>query len=378
MTGNTNAVEPSSVPETRKLLLRSYQGFSWREVSVKPPRDCTDGEVPVLDLSGIDGDYEARKEIAKNFLAAAENTGFFYIENHGIPQAVIDRVLAVSDRFFHMPVEDKLKVRQKPDISPYGYQPLFSRHVNPSESKDRKETFNFHYEPRFDPLHVDDLDRVPQSLLDALPKDDHVWADAGVASFQPALLDYYQRVITLARRMMRILAIALAVDEDYFDALTKYPGADMAVHFYPGHGEAPIADPDEVGLGAHTDLQILTFLYQSDEGRGLQMLNTEGEWVYAPPRPGTLLVNIGDFLMRLTNDRLKSTVHRVVHHCRRDRYSVPVFFGFNFDEKCAVVPTCVSDDNPAKYEPVTCGELIIQRLHWGAPDAYPAPLVTAS
>lgn len=99
----------------------------------------------------------------------------------------------------------------------------------------------------------------------------------------------------------------------------------MALNFYPGHGNVPIADPEEVGLGAHSDLQIFTILWQSD--RGLQVLNKDNEWVWALPVPGTLVVNIGDFLMRLTNDRLKSTVHRVVQHGEVDRYSMPFFFG---------------------------------------------------
>lgn len=113
---------------------------------------------------------------------------------------------------------------------------------------------------------------------------------------------------------------------------------------------------DDVGLGSHTDLQCFTLLWQDYVG-GLQVLTKDGEWVKAPPIPGTLVVNIGDFLMRLTNDRFKSTVHRVYNRTTADRYSMPFFFGFNYNETCSVLPQCIGLDNPAKYEPISCGEV---------------------
>lgn len=191
---------------------------------------------------------------------------------------------------------------------------------------DRKEGFTFHYEPEFDPLHQGHFSVVPRQVKDRIPKDSHIWSDVGLPEFRPAILSYYQSCLAFSRRLIRIFALALDLPEDFFDPVTRYPGGDCALNFYPGHGKAPISDLDEVGLGAHTDLQIFTILWQS-EHRGLQVLNGDNEWVYAMPIPGTLVVNIGDFLMRVTNDRLKSTVHRVVQHGEYDRYSMPFFFG---------------------------------------------------
>jgi isopenicillin N synthase-like dioxygenase len=114
--------------------------------------------------------------------------------------------------------------------------------------------------------------------------------------------------------------------------------------------------PVDLGLGAHTDLQCFTLLWQDAVG-GLQVLTKEGQWVKVPPIEDTFVVNIGDFLMRLSNDRFKSTVHRVYNHATVDRYSMPFFFGFNFDEKCSVLPTCTSEENPPKYEPISCGDV---------------------
>jgi isopenicillin N synthase-like dioxygenase len=167
---------------------------------------------------------------------------------------------------------------------------------------------------------------VPEEVTEHLPKDSYIWKDVGLPGFQDDVITYWRNCLTLARRLIRILALGLDLPEEYFDNVTSYPGGDMTVNFYPGHGDTPVEGRDEVRLGAHTDLQILTLLWQS-EHKGLQILNSRDEWVFAPPIPGTFVVNIGDFLMRLTNDRLKSTVHRVEQHGVHDRLSMAFFFG---------------------------------------------------
>ncbi|KAH8665430.1 hypothetical protein BGZ61DRAFT_366746 [Ilyonectria robusta] len=337
-----------------KLVLRSYEGVSYRLVSTKPARDCTPAEIPIIDLEGIHDSVEARKEIAQKLLHSAETIGFFYIKNHGISDETIANTVNKSKEFFSLPVEEKR--RAATDISSYGYKGLRERQVNPSNSKDRKENFNFHYKPEFDPTHQGRLSQVPQKVQDHIPKDDIIWKGLSVPGFQDALIAHWTSCLTLARGLIRVVALALDLPESYFDKFTTYPGGDFSVNFYPGHGDAPIEDPDEVGIGAHTDLQILTLLWQ-DEHKGLQVLDNNNEWMCAPPIPGTLVVNIGDFLMRLTNDRLKSTVHRVIQHGKEDRFSIPFFFGFNFDERLGVIPTCTDEKNPPKYQPSTCGEV---------------------
>jgi isopenicillin N synthase-like dioxygenase len=139
--------------------------------------------------------------------------------------------------------------------------------------------------------------------------------------------------------------------------LTRRIKSDAVFNYYPANPAPPSsASTPDVGLGSHTDLQCFTLLWQDSVG-GLQVLTKEGEWIKVPPRPGTFVCNIGDFLMRLSNDRFKSTVHRVFNHAEVDRYSMPFFFGFNFDEKCGVLPSCSSAENPPKYEPISCGEV---------------------
>ncbi|OIW28171.1 Clavaminate synthase-like protein [Coniochaeta ligniaria NRRL 30616] len=350
-------------PATTKLWLRSYEdpGFIYRHVSTRSPRDCTPEEIPVIDLTHMFGDVAGRQKLAAEILHAAETSGFFYIKSHGVPEATITGSQEEAKKFFYLPEEVKLGVKADPAVSFYGYQGPGTRRVDPGTAPDTRESFNFHYQPKFDPVHQGRLADVPKDVTQHIPNDDYIWNDVGLPKFQSELVAYWQSCLSLARQLVRILAVGLDLPEDYFDRVTTYPGSDLTLNFYPGYGDKPVEERGEVELNAHTDMQILTLLWQS-EGRGLQILNTENEWIFAPPIPGTFVVNIGDFLMRLTNDRLKSTIHRVKQNGKFDRYSTAFFFGFNFNEKCGVVPTCVTESMPAKYQPVTCGELIAKRL----------------
>lgn len=316
------------MPATTKLRLRTYDepGIYYRDVSTRPPRDCTVEEIPIIDLTRMSGDLTGRKAIAAEIVHAAETSGFFYIKNHGVPDPATYGAHEAVKKFFYLPDNSKMAVKVDPAVSFYGYQGPGTRRIDPGHAIDRRESFNFHYEPRFDPVHQGHLSDVPDIVRDHIPKDEYIWNDVGLPNYQNDLITYWQSCLVLARHLVRILALGLDLPEDYFDKLTTYPGGDCTINFYPGHGDTPLDQRGEVKLNAHTDLQILTLLWQS-EGRGLQILNKEDEWVFAPPIPGTFVVNIGDFLMRLTNDRLRSTVHRVKQHGKDDRYSMAFFFG---------------------------------------------------
>jgi isopenicillin N synthase-like dioxygenase len=161
---------------------------------------------------------------------------------------------------------------------------------------------------------------------------------------------------------VRIFALALDLPEDYFDNVTTYPGANGLYVHYPGNPKNSQGGHIVVGIGSHTDIQSFTLLWQDMSG-GLQVLSANGEWLEATPIEGTFVVNIGDFLQRLSNNRFKSTVHRVYNQQEAPRYSMPFFFGINYDTVCSVVPTCVDDEHPALYEPISCGKVRILCRH---------------
>lgn len=200
---------------------------------------------------------------------------------------------------------------------------------------------------------------IPQEVRSGIRGEEYIWdATSHLPGFKDDALLYWQSCLTLSRRLIRIFAIVLGLPENHFDSVTTYPGSDGVFNFYAGTKPDEIKNSIDVGLGSHTDLQCFTLLWQDMIG-GLQVLTQEGQWIKASPIPDTIVVNIGDFLMRLSNDKFKSTVHRVYNRSTEDRLSMPFFFGFNFNEILSVLPTCIDENNPPKYEPISCGEVSV-------------------
>jgi isopenicillin N synthase-like dioxygenase len=261
-------------------------------------------------------------------------------------------------RFFSQPESEKEKVARSKSKWFNGWTKPRSGQISPTEARDNREALMWQYDPKFDPIPKD-LDSIPVEVREWLHVEDMVWeGTAHLENFQDHSITYWQHCLILARMLSKVFALSLQLPEDYFDKLTTYPGADGVYNFYPAlpPGDLNIPDLKDIGLGSHTDLQCFTLLWQDNIG-GLQIINREHQWIKAPPIPGTFVVNIGDFLMRMSNDRFKSTVHRVFNRSAEDRLSMPFFFGFNFNEKCSVLPTCISEDNPPKYQPISCGEV---------------------
>jgi isopenicillin N synthase-like dioxygenase len=233
------------------------------------------------------------------------------------------------------------------------------------------------YSPEYDP-ETKDLAAIPEETKPYLRGEEFVWeGTAHLPGFKEASIAYWQACLTLSRRLVRIFALSLSLPEDYFDHVTTYPGSDGVYNFYPAMTPDAAATSKDVGLGSHTDLQCFTILWQDMSG-GLQVLNSRGEWIKVSPIADTFVVNIGDFLMRLSNDRFQSTVHRVYNRATVDRLSMPFFFGFNFNETCSVVPTCTDADNPPKYEPISCGDVGSPSFSFSSspflPPSVPSPL----
>jgi isopenicillin N synthase-like dioxygenase len=157
-----------------------------------------------------------------------------------------------------------------------------------------------------------------------------------------------------------LFALALDLPEDFFaDKITK-PAAIMRLLYYPP--QTGIVDDRTIGIGSHTDYECFTILWQQGDINALQVLNTAGKWISAVPIPGSLVVNLGDQFARWTNDVFRSTVHRATNRSGIARYSIPLFFGTDYNVPLEALPSCVSDDFPAKYEVVTAGDYVKARL----------------
>jgi isopenicillin N synthase-like dioxygenase len=208
------------------------------------------------------------------------------------------------------------------------------------------EAYNWGYNAKYD------LDSVSNEEPDT-PATHLLWPK-DLPGFKETLYDHHAQLLRLARRMTRIFALALHLDETYFDKYIETPTAAMRITHYPQQDTSP---SEQLGIGAHTDFECFTFVTQ-DEHAGLEVLSKSGYWIKAKPIPGSIVVNIADCFMRQTNDYFVSTVHRVVNKTGTERYSCPFFFGFNHNMKLEPVPTCVSEENPMKYPVTTSGEYL--------------------
>jgi isopenicillin N synthase-like dioxygenase len=183
----------------------------------------------------------------------------------------------------------------------------------------------------------------------------NVWPE--FPSFKETVGEYYAEILKLARRLIRLFALVLDLPETFFDKFVSTPGAMGRLLHYPPQAAN---DPEALGIGAHTDIECFTILCQGTVP-ALQILNAKGEWIQAPPIPGSFVVNIGDMLARWTNDKFISTVHRVWNITGKERYSIPFFFGANYDAVISTLESCLTDGQ-TKYEPVLAGDYVYKRL----------------
>lgn len=292
-------------------------------------------EIPIVDIAPLlDGSDVSL--VARQIGDICENVGFLYIKNHGVPSSLIEDVYRLSQEFFAQPFEIKNQlniVNSGPTLR--GYIPMYGENVDPKNTKDFKECFDFaQSEEEVSPFFGPNL--MPDS-----PKE-----------FTKVMERYHAEMLKLARKLISAIALSLHLPADYFEKLQKKPiTIQRLLHYPPQFGKITTK---EIGIGAHTDYGFLTILSQDKNG-GLQVQNRDGEWVSAPPVPDTFIVNIGDLVQTFTNDRYISTMHRVINTSGVDRYSVPFFIDLDFDAVVDVVPTCISDTLPKKYTPYTSG-----------------------
>ncbi|THX99639.1 Clavaminate synthase-like protein, partial [Aureobasidium pullulans] len=237
--------------------------------------------------------------------------------------------------FFQQNTEAKEQVSQDKSTYYNGWKAPRSTNISRTESVDVKESFSWRYQPENDPDHPQPLSSLPAEVQPWIRGEEFVWQGTShLPNFKSDVLNYWNPCLQLARQLVKVFALSLDLPEDYFDTRTTFPGADGVMNYYPITTAEETAS-NAVGLGSHTDLQLFTLLWQDEVG-GLQVLTKDGQWIKATPKPGTFVVNIGDFMMRLSNDFFKK--------------------GLNFNCVEGVIPTCTSEDNPPKYEPISCGD----------------------
>ncbi|KAJ3886310.1 hypothetical protein GG344DRAFT_90954 [Lentinula edodes] len=278
-------------------------------------------------------DISVRRALATEIRNACINVGFFYVANHGVPQMLIEDFVSQSKEFFALPLESKLKE---------------SLHLlgnnDPNGGGDFQEGFEFTGEP----LNLLDHGVVSENGhsigLNTWPPE--------LPKFREAALRYYEAVANIGKVLFPIFALALDLEEDFFEEKTNNAAALMRTLRYPPQED--VTDDHIIGIGAHSD-DCFTILWQEPGIQALQVLNSEKEWINAPPIPG-------DQFARWTNGIFKSTVHRAINRSGVCRYSIPLFVGANWDAKLEPIPGCVSPDRPLQYEIITAGGYVKTKL----------------
>ena len=309
--------------------------------------------IPQIDMQNMwSPSLEDRKAVAKEVGAAFREAGFMYAINHGISQDLQSRMFKVMKEFFDLPLEEKMKIHVNNSPAIKGYEALLETRLDDTTRGDCKEALATSADP-YD-LTYDCPEDLDKSFYKAHPINQ--WPERP-KSYKAIHDEYRAAVLEFSERFLRILALALDLEETHFDHMTRFPMAGLRALHYP-----PQPTEGDVGIGAHNDYSWFTLVWQITQTPALEVLNKNGEWISAPPIPGALTVNVGDFLERATNDEFVSTVHRVINRTGEERYSLAYFFAPTHDVMIETVPTCWGPDRPKKYADVNAGDWQRERL----------------
>lgn len=331
-----------------------------REISPETPglhaKRVAFRSIPIIDFNDVfSGDTRALKTIAEKIRKASIEIGFFYIKNHGIPQTLIEQVFAVSKRFFTLPLEQKMELHVSRFEQHAGYIPVGGEKLDDYSERghpDQKESLEVSIG-----LQVNDANKKDGDLF--LPGT--LWLRTH-PEIREVLHTYYKQMWGLSRLLYRITALALGLPEEFFTDSFSRPITNIRLLSYPPVDINTKINNKIRACGEHSDYLGYNLLVQDQVG-GLEVLNSNGEWIEATPVPGTFVVNTGDLISHWTNDLFASTVHRVtVNKSGQYRNAVAFFTGPNFDASIECLPSCTDDKHPPKYPPTTTGEYLFQRL----------------
>jgi isopenicillin N synthase-like dioxygenase len=305
--------------------------------------------IPQVDLSEfISGDAVRKGKFVRALGQAYEEIGFVAVKNHGMKDEIREELYSLVQEFFALPGAVKEQYEIAGLAGQRGYTSFGREHAKNHNAGDLKEFWQFGQ-------CVDD-DKV---LREDYPNNVSV---AELPSFNPIAMRVYKRLEDAGRQILRAIALYLGLNEFYFDDKIHNGNSILRAIYYP-----PItSDPgDAVRSAEHEDINLITLLMGAS-AEGLQVLNKKGEWVGVTALPEHIIVNVGDMLQRLTNNKLRSTTHRVVNPPKakwsEPRFSIPFFLHPISEMDLSCLPQCVDDEHPKSYEDITAGEYLDERL----------------
>ena len=309
-------------------------------------------KIPSLDLADfLSGDPERKARFVEELGEAYHTIGFVALRNHGLSSVLSERLYATVKKFFGLPNGVK-QAYEKPELAGQrGYVGKGKEHAKGRNTGDLKEFYHVGQE-------VADEDPIKEEYPD------NIWPEE-VPEFRETTLQAYRALERAGKEVLRALALYLDLDENYFDDKVRNGNSILRpIHYFPI--ENPQSVPaDAVRAAEHGDINLITLLMGASAD-GLQVLRRDGKWIPITALPEQIVVNVGDMLSRLTNNRLKSTIHRVVNppveQMNTSRYSIPFFMHPRSEMDLTCLESCIDENNPKAYPDITAGMFLEERL----------------
>ena len=305
--------------------------------------------IPSVDLTDFtEGNKETKAAFVKELGKAYEEIGFVAVKNHGLSDALCAELYTQVKGFFTLSKEEKEAYEIEGLAGQRGYVSFGKEHAKNKNEGDLKEFWHFGQT-------VEDNDPIKEEYPDNVQVNE-------LPKFNTVGREVYQKLEATGREMLRAIALHLNLDENYFDAKIHNGNSILRPIHYPPITHEP---KDAVRAAEHEDINLITLLMGASAD-GLQVLNKSGEWISVTALPDQIVVNVGDMLQRLTNNKLKSTTHRVVNPPREkwgtSRYSIPFFLHPRSEVSLNCLPSCISESNPKNFSDITAGEYLEQRI----------------
>jgi isopenicillin N synthase-like dioxygenase len=305
--------------------------------------------IPSIDLSDFLSPDEHRRQAFVQALGKAyEDIGFVAVKGHFLSDSLQEKLYHEVQQFFNLPEEIKKKYEVQGLAGQRGYTSFGKEHAKGRSAGDLKEFWHFgQYVEHSDPIKKE----YPENVnVDELP------------GFNSSGKEVYKKIEETGKYILRAIARYLGLNETYFDGKIHQGNSILRpIHYPPITSEQALA----VRAAEHEDINLITLLMGASS-EGLQVLNKQGEWVAITALPNQLVVNVGDMLQRHTNNKLKSTTHRVVNPPKEkwgtSRFSIPFFLHPRSEMRLDCLPSCVDDEHPLAYKPISAGEYLNERL----------------
>jgi isopenicillin N synthase-like dioxygenase len=305
--------------------------------------------IPSVDLDDfIKGNDQLKAAFVQSLGQAYEHIGFVAVKNHLIDEPTTDQLYREVQAFFDLPLSTKLKYEIPGLAGQRGYTSFGKEHAKDSNAGDLKEFW-----------HFGQMVTGEDPIKSEYPE--NVWVDE-LPEFNAVGIKAYKDLESTGRFMLQAIALYLNLDENYFDDKIHHGNSILRPIHYPPITSEP---KSAVRAGQHEDINLITLLIGAS-AEGLQVLNKQNEWVDVTALPNHIVVNVGDMLQRLTNGKLKSTTHRVINPPREKwetpRYSIPFFLHPRSEMRLDCLPECIANGEDPKWEPISAGEYLDQRL----------------